>query len=62
VPPLAGSTDSVAIVHVQTLNPTPLIEQLRKLGYQVGWPALDLDETPELEEPEEKRQYWAEVY
>ena len=62
VPPLAGSTDSVAIVHVQTLDPTPLIEQLRKLGYQVGWPALDLDATPEVEEPQEKRRYWAEVY
>src|SRR5262245_15255220 len=62
VPPLPGSTDSVAIVHVQTLDPTPLIEQLRKIGYPVGWPALDLDETPEPEPREERRRYWAEAF
>jgi|SoiMethySBSTD1v2_1073268.scaffolds.fasta_scaffold522291_2 acetoin utilization protein AcuB len=61
VPPMAGTPDSVAIVHVQTLDPTPLIAQLRAIGYQVGWPALDLDETPEAE-PREQRRYWAEVY
>jgi acetoin utilization protein AcuB len=61
VPPLAGTSDSIAIVHVQTLNPTPLIEQLRKIGYQVGWPALDLDETPKAEPREQPQHYWAEV-
>ena len=62
VPPMAGTADSVAIVHVQTLDPTPLIAQLRKIGYQVGWPALDLDETPESEPLDNIHRYWAEVY
>jgi acetoin utilization protein AcuB len=61
VPPLLGTTDSVAIVQVQTMDPRPIIEQLRKLGYQIGSPALDLDAVPPEPEPTERRRYWAEV-
>jgi acetoin utilization protein AcuB len=43
LPPTDTETESVAIMHLQTLNPRPVIDALRKLGYQVGWPALDLD-------------------
>jgi acetoin utilization protein AcuB len=61
VPPLSGTGDAVAIVHVQTLDPRPLIDQLRKLGYQIGWPALDLDQAPAEITVSERRRYWAEV-
>lgn len=62
VPPLTGTTDAVAIVHIQTPDPRAIIEQLRKLGYQVGWPALDLEEAGANEpEPREKRRYWADA-
>jgi acetoin utilization protein AcuB len=60
MPPLPGTSDNVAIVHVQTLDPRALIEQLRNIGYQVGWPALDLEE-PVEPAPKEKRRYWAEA-
>ncbi|MGH7553417.1 MAG: hypothetical protein ACREMQ_10385, partial [Longimicrobiales bacterium] len=43
LPPTESEMESVAIMHLQTLNPRPVIDALRKLGYQVGWPALDLD-------------------
>ena len=43
LPPTESELESVAIMHLQTLNPRPVIDALRKLGYQVGWPALDLD-------------------
>jgi len=60
MPPITGTKDSLAIMHVQTLDPTPLIENLTKLGYQVGWPALDLTAvTPAA--PLERRRYWAEA-
>jgi hypothetical protein len=61
VPPLA-SGEALAIVHVQTLDPRPVIEQLRQLGYKVGWPALDLEEES-VHEPaaREKRRYWADA-
>jgi acetoin utilization protein AcuB len=61
VPPLLGTTDSVAIMQVQTLDPRPLIDQLRKLGYQIGSPALDLDLMSPEPESSERRRYWAEV-
>lgn len=59
MPPLAGTNDNVAIVHIQTLDPRNVIEQLRNIGYQVGWPALDLDES--IPAPREKRRYWADA-
>lgn len=49
VPPSDGGEFSLAIMHLQTLNPQPLVAALRKLGYRVGWPALDLD-SPGLDE------------
>jgi acetoin utilization protein AcuB len=58
VPPLAETEDSVAIVHVQTLDPQPLIEQLRKLGYTAGSPSIE--DTPEPAHVEPRR-YWAEA-
>lgn len=60
MPPLAGTNDNVAIVHVQTLDPRGIVEQLRNIGYQVGWPALDLDE-PAPAAPKERRRYWADA-
>ncbi|MGH7469195.1 MAG: CBS and ACT domain-containing protein [Longimicrobiales bacterium] len=61
VPPLSGTSDAVAIVHIQTLDPRPIINQLRQLGYQIGWPALDLDQAPVATATGERRRYWAEV-
>ena len=43
VPPTPPDQDSVAIIQLGTTNPLPIIEALRKLGYKVGWPAIDLD-------------------
>jgi acetoin utilization protein AcuB len=43
VPPLSGS-DSVAIMHIQTREAEPIVEALRKLGYAVGVPSLELDD------------------
>lgn len=40
LPPTEGGA-AVAIIHLQTLDPRPLIERLEKLGYQVGWPSLE---------------------
>jgi acetoin utilization protein AcuB len=62
VPPLSGN-EALAIVHVATLDPRSLIEALRKLGYRVGSPSLDIDdEEPEREDPAEaRRRYWAEA-
>jgi len=60
VPPIGGTKDCLAIVHVQTLDPTPLIENLRKLGYQVGWPALEIGAPPTVL-PFERRRHWAEA-
>jgi acetoin utilization protein AcuB len=36
---------STAIMQLQTVNPSPVIRALRKLGYDVGWPSLELDQT-----------------
>ena len=58
VPPLSGTDDSVAIVHIQTLQPEPIIEQLQKLGYSAGSPSLE-DEPAAV--PTERRRYWAET-
>ncbi|MGH7443513.1 MAG: CBS and ACT domain-containing protein [Longimicrobiales bacterium] len=35
---------SIAIMHLQTLNPTGVIEALRRLGYTIGWPSLEIEE------------------
>ena len=43
VPPTTGDR-ACAIMHVQTVNPGPLVEALRRMGYTVGWPAVGLDD------------------
>lgn len=43
VPPIAGTTEAIAIVHVQVASATEIVEYLRKLGYRVGSPAIDLE-------------------
>jgi len=62
VPPLTGG-DALAIMHIATLDPRPVIEQLRKLGYRVGWPALDLEPQPADPgyEPRERRRFFADA-
>ena len=42
-------THSVAIMQLQTLNPTPIIEALRRLGYTIGWPSLEIGEYGPIE-------------
>lgn len=42
LPPTDSVHESLAIMHLQTLNPRPIITALRKMGYDVGWPSLDL--------------------
>lgn len=41
VPPIEDG-HSLAIMHVQVESPRPIVEALRKLGYQVGSPSIDL--------------------
>ena len=43
VPPAESAEFNTAIVQLQTADPLPIIEALRKLGYQVGWPSLEPD-------------------
>lgn len=45
LPPTDSGDMSLAIMHLQTLNPGPVIAALRKLGYPVGWPSLDLEDS-----------------
>lgn len=45
MPPVTGQ-EVVAVIRVQTLDPRGVIEGLRRLGYEVGWPALDLPSAP----------------
>jgi acetoin utilization protein AcuB len=40
---------SVAIMQLQTLNPMPIIEALRRLGYTIGWPSLEIEEYGPIE-------------
>lgn len=44
-----GADESAAIMQLQTLNPSPIIRALRKLGYTVGWPSLEMDQTESLD-------------
>jgi acetoin utilization protein AcuB len=43
VPPTEGDSYSTAIVQLSTTDPLPIVNALRKLGYKVGWPAIELD-------------------
>jgi acetoin utilization protein AcuB len=42
MPPSEGGDGYVAIMHLATLDAAPIVIALRKLGYEVGWPSLDL--------------------
>jgi acetoin utilization protein AcuB len=53
VPPIEGER-SLAIMHVQAEDPELIMEALRKIGYQVGSPAVDLDALP-VPAPESRR-------
>jgi acetoin utilization protein AcuB len=44
VPPIEGDR-SLAVMHVQVTDAEPIMEALRKIGYQVGSPSVDLDAT-----------------
>ncbi len=43
VPPIASTTEAIAIVHVQVRDVSGIVEHLRRLGYRVGSPAIDLE-------------------
>jgi hypothetical protein len=43
VPPTGHNELSTAIIQLHTTDPLPVIEALRRLGYTVGWPAIELD-------------------
>lgn len=45
--PEGDDARATAIMQLATLNPTPVIRALRKMGYDVGWPSLELDQTPD---------------
>jgi acetoin utilization protein AcuB len=46
LPPAGSSEYSNAIVQLQSSDPLPIIDALKKLGYQVGWPSLEAEEDP----------------
>lgn len=54
VPPIDGER-SLAIMHVQVDNPETIMEALRKIGYHVGSPSVDLDAIPEAPPTEPRR-------
>ena len=49
VPPAESPDHNSAIVQLQTADPLPIIEALRKLGYEVGWPSLEPTAAPAAE-------------
>ncbi len=51
LPPTESAAESLAIMRLQTLQPGPLVGALRKLGYQVGWPSLDLPDAAPIVSP-----------
>lgn len=48
VPPLRGGAEALAIIHLQTQDPTAIVYALRKVGYRVGSPSLETDPTVDL--------------
>ena len=45
IPPVGDAEeDAIAIVHLQTLEPEPVLEALFKLGYRIGSPSVDSGE------------------
>ncbi|HUP89677.1 MAG TPA: CBS and ACT domain-containing protein [Longimicrobiales bacterium] len=57
VPPIAGG-QAIAILHIQTNSPTEIIEYLRKIGYRVGSPALDLEPESAHKRERVRVQHW----
>jgi acetoin utilization protein AcuB len=43
VPPAESPEYATAIVQLQTPDPLPIVEALRKIGYVVGWPSIEPD-------------------
>ncbi|HSJ10385.1 MAG TPA: CBS and ACT domain-containing protein [Longimicrobiales bacterium] len=43
VPPLRGGAAALAIIHLQTADPSSIIYALRKVGYRVGSPSIEND-------------------
>jgi len=41
VPPAESPEYATAIMQLQTPDPLPLVEALRKIGYDVGWPSIE---------------------
>jgi acetoin utilization protein AcuB len=48
VPPPESLEYSTAIVQLQTPDPLPIVEALRKIGYEVGWPSIEQSGTAEF--------------
>lgn len=46
VVPAITTRESLAVIRIQTLDPRPVVEGLRGLGYEVGWPSLEASESP----------------
>ena len=53
VPPLRGGAEALAIIHLQTQDPTSIVYALRKVGYRVGSPSLETDPTADIPVSEE---------
>lgn len=50
--PAISPRESLAVMRIQTLDPRAVVEGLRGLGYDVGWPSLDVpDAAPAAPEP-----------
>ena len=47
IPPL-GREEAVAVIHLQTLDPRDVIGALQRMGYEVGWPSLELESGAEV--------------
>lgn len=57
VPPIAGG-QAIAILHVLTPDPAEIVEYLRKIGYRVGSPALDLEPESAHKRERVRVQHW----
>ncbi len=44
IPPVEGDDEAVAIMHLSTQDPEPIMAALHKLGYRIGSPSIDAGE------------------
>lgn len=44
VTPSVSPRESIAVIRIQTLDPRAVVEGLRGLGYDVGWPSLEMSQ------------------